>query len=315
MASGQIATVFGGTGFIGRSVVRRLARLDYIVRIATRDPESARSLQTQGRVGQLVPLAVDSGDAEAITRAVTGSQVVVNAIGILFERQAGDFERIHAETAGRIARCAAAAGVSRMVHVSAIGAHLESSSAYARSKAVGESEVWRGFPTATILRPSVVFGPEDHFFNRFAKLARLLPLVPVVGGASRFQPVYVGDLADAVSAATQQASAMGRVYEIAGPRVATFRELLGYMLEVTGRRRIIVEIPPGVARLQAIIGEQLPKPPLTRDQLRLLAHDNVASPEALGLRDLGIEPRSLESVLPSYLAQYRTGGRKAPQPT
>ena len=314
MASRRIATVFGGSGFIGRYVVQRLARLDYVVRIATRDPEGARALGTQGRVGQVVPLAVQTGEDAAVARAVAGADAVVNLVGILFERRAGDFYRTHAEAPGRIARAAAAAGAAHLVHVSAIGADAEGDSLYGRSKAAGEAAVRQAFPTATILRPSIVFGPEDKFFNRFAGLSRVLPFVPVVGGSTRFQPVFVGDVADAVVAALQQESAASRTFELGGPRVATFRDLLGYMLEVTGRHRRIVEIPAGLAKLQATIGERLPNPPLTRDQLILLDRDNVVSVGAPGLEALGIVPKSLEAILPGYLTRYRAGGgRRAAQ--
>ena len=312
MATRRIATVFGGSGFVGRYVVQRLARLDYVVRIATRDPEGARSLVTQGRVGQVVPLAVDPGEEAAVMRAVAGADAVVNLVGVLFERRTGDFGRVHTEIPERIARAASAAGAAHLVHISAIGADAEGESLYGRSKAAGENSVRGVFAAATILRPSIVFGPEDHFFNRFAGLSRVLPFVPVVGGATRFQPVYVGDVADAVVAAIEREGVAGQIFELGGPRVATFRELLGYMLEVTGRRRRIIEIPAGLARLQATIGEKLPNPPLTLDQLVLLGRDNIVTPGSLGLGDLGITPRTLEAVLPSYLTRYRAGGGRRP---
>ena len=314
MATRRVATIFGGSGFIGRYVVQRLARLDYIVRIATRDPERARPLVTQGRVGQVVPLAVDLGEEAAVARAVAGADAVVDLVGILFERRAGDFGRVHAEASGQIARAATAAGAGRLVHLSAIGADAGSASEYARSKAAGETAVREAFPSATILRPSVVFGQEDHFFNRFAGMARILPFVPVVGGGTRFQPVHVGDVADAVAAALEREDAAGRTYELGGPRVATFRELLGYMLEVIGRRRRVIEMPAGLARFQATIGERLPNPPLTRDQLLLLGRDNVVSPGVPGFVELGLSPTTLEAVLPGYLGRYRVGGGRRPSP-
>jgi uncharacterized protein YbjT (DUF2867 family) len=310
----KIATVFGGSGFIGRYVVRGLARAGHTVRVAVTDPGGARFLQTQGKVGQIVPLAAGVADDDAVARAVAGAGVVVNLVGILFERRAGDFARLHAEGAGRVARLSAAAGAARLVHVSAIGADPASPSAYGRTKAEGEAAVRAAFPSATILRPSIVFGPEDAFFNRFAGLARMLPFMPVIAGETRFQPVFVGDVADAVLAAAGRDDAPGRTYELAGPRSATFRELLRYVQEVTGHRRPMVDIPIGIARLQARFGEFLPNPPLTRDQLLMLGRDNVPAPGALGLEQLGIQPKALEAVVPSYLTRFRTGGGRRPSP-
>ena len=308
----RIATVFGGSGFIGRYVVKRLAREGHTVRVAVTDPGGARFLQTQGKVGQIVPLAAGVTEEEAVARAVAGADLVVNLVGILFERRAGDFQRLHAEGAGRVARLSAAAGAARLVHVSAIGADPASPSAYGRTKAEGEAAVRAAFPSATVLRPSIVFGPEDGFFNRFAGLARLLPFMPVIAGDTRFQPVYVGDVADAVLAAAERDEAPGRTYELTGPRSHTFRELLRYILEVTGRRRPLVDIPMGFARLQARLGEFLPNPPLTRDQLLMLQRDNVPAPGTPGLAELGIQPKALEAVVPSYLTRFRAGGGRRP---
>lgn len=308
----RIATVFGGSGFIGRYVVKRLAREGHTVRVAVTDPGGARFLQTQGKVGQIVPLAAGVTEEEAVARAVAGADLVVNLVGILFERRTGDFQRLHAEGAGRVARLSAAAGAARLVHVSAIGADPASPSVYGRTKAEGEAAVRAAFPSATILRPSIVFGPEDGFFNRFAGLSRLLPFMPVIAGDTRFQPVYVGDVADAVLAAAERDDAPGRTYELAGPRSHTFRELLRYILEVTGRRRPLVDIPMGLARIQARLGEFLPNPPLTRDQLLMLQRDNVPTPGAPGLAELGIQPKALEAVVPSYLTRFRTGGGRRP---
>jgi uncharacterized protein YbjT (DUF2867 family) len=310
----KIAAVFGGSGFIGRYVVKRLARAGYTVRVAVTDPGGARFLQTQGKVGQIVPLAAGVTDEDAVARAVVGADLVVNLVGILFERRAGDFQRLQAEGAGRVARVSAAQGVERLVHVSAIGADPASPSAYGRTKAEGEAAVRAAFPSATILRPSIVFGPEDGFFNRFAGLTRVLPFMPVIAGDTRFQPVYVGDVADAVLAAAERDDAPGRTYELAGPRTATFRELLRYILETTGHRRPLVDIPMGLARLQARLGEFLPTPPLTRDQLLMLQRDNVQASGALGLADLGIQPKALEAVVPTYLTRFRAGGGRRPSP-
>lgn len=304
----KVATVFGGSGFIGRYVVQRLAAQDYVVRVATRDPAGARFLQTQGRVGQIVPLAASVTDEAAVARAVEGAQVVVNLVGILHERRAGDFQRIQGEAPGRLARAAAAAGAEAFVHVSAIGADADSPSLYARSKAEGEKTALAGFPAATILRPSVVFGPEDAFFNRFAGMAALLPFMPVVAGGTRFQPVYVGDVADSVSAALTRPDARGATYELGGPRVMTMREVLRFVLETTRRRRRLVEMPMGLMRLQARLLQHLPNPPITPDQLLLLGRDNVAADGMPGLAALGIAPKAVEAVVPGYLRRFRPGG-------
>jgi uncharacterized protein YbjT (DUF2867 family) len=311
----KIAAVFGGSGFVGRYVVKRLARDGHTVRVAVTNPSGARFLQTQGKVGQIVPLAASVADEDAVARAVAGADLAVNLVGILFERKPGDFRRLHAEGAGRVARLSAAAGVRRLVHVSAIGADPESPSAYGRTKAEGEAAVRAAFPSATILRPSIVFGPEDQFFNRFAGLGRVLPFMPVIAGNTRFQPVYVGDVADAVLAAAEREDAPGETYELAGPRSLTFRELLRYIGEVTGRRRPLVDLPMGLARIQARLGEFLPTPPLTRDQLLMLQRDNVPAPGAPGLAELGISPKAIEAVVPTYLTRYRTGGGRRPSPT
>jgi NADH dehydrogenase len=223
---------------------------------------------------------------------------------------AGDFHRLQGEAPGAIAAAAKAAGVEHFVHLSAIGADAASPSLYAKSKAEGEAGVRAAFPEATILRPSVVFGPEDQFFNRFAGMA-MLPVMPVVAGDTRFQPVYVGDVADAVAAAIADPAARGKTFELGGPRVMSMRQVLRYILDVTGRRRPMIALPEGFVRLQARLGELLPTPPLTRDQLILLGKDNVVSPNALGFQALGIEPKAVEAIVPAYLARFRVGGQRA----
>jgi uncharacterized protein YbjT (DUF2867 family) len=306
----KVAAVFGGAGFIGRQVVQRLARLGYVVRVVGRNPEAARALMTQGMVGQVVPLAADLREDAAIGRAVAGAELVVNLVGILAEGRPGDFQRLQGELPGRIGAAASAAGVRRMVQISAIGADAGSPSAYARSKAAGEAAVKASFPGVVILRPSIVFGPDDHFFNRFAGMARMLPFMPVVCGDTRFQPVYVGDVADAVLAGLTQDGIEGRTYELGGPRVASFRELMAMVLDLTGRRKRLVEIPDGLVRLQARIGEHLPGKPLTRDQLAQLRRDNVVSEGAEGFAALGLEPRAMDAVVPGYLSRFRRAGRQ-----
>ena len=310
MATRSVATVFGGSGFIGRYVVKRLAAQGHIVRVAGRNTEAAKPLMTMGRVGQVVPLYVSLGNQAAVERAVEGADMVVNLVGILAEQRAGDFQRIQADGPAQIARAAAAAGVVRMVQVSAIGADASSPSMYARTKAAGEAGVRASLPGATILRPSLVFGAEDQFFNRFGAMAMTLPVMPVIQGDSKFQPVYVGDVADAVVAGLMRPDTVGQIYELGGPRVWTFRELLAWILHETRRNRPLIDIPMGLARIQARLGELLPSKPLTRDQLLMLGRDNVVSAGMRGLSDLGITPTPVELIVPGYLDRYRAGGGK-----
>ncbi len=306
-AGRRIATVFGGSGFIGRYVVQRLAQQDYIVRVAVRDPVGARFLQTQGRVGQIVPLAAPVTDAAAVARALEGAEVAVNLVGILYERRPGDFERLQGQAPGLVAQAAKAAGVRSFVQLSAIGADPASPSLYATSKAAGEAAVLAAFPEATILRPSVVFGPEDGFFNRFAAMARL-PFMPVVAGETKFQPVYVGDVAEAVTTALADPAARGKTYELGGPKVMTMREVLRFILETTRRRKPMVDMPMGLMRFQAGVLQRLPNPPVTLDQLLLLERDNVVAEGTPGLAELGIAPKAVEAIVPGYLKRFRPGG-------
>ncbi len=299
----KVATVFGGHGFIGRYVVERLAREDWVVRVAGRRAGDAGALMTQGRVGQVVAVRAGLGDEAAVARAVAGAGLVVNLVGILAEGRPGDFQRVHADGAGRAARLAAAAGVERFVQVSAIGADAASPSAYGRSKAAGEAAVRAAFPQAAIIRPSIVFGPEDQFFNRFAGMAALLPFMPVVRGAVRFQPVYVGDVADALLRA-----APGVTYEVGGPEVASFRALMRLVLDITHRHRPLVAMPEALVRAQVALTAWLPNPPLTRDQLLMLERDNVCTAGMPGLAELGIVPKAMAAVVPGYLSRFRRGG-------
>jgi uncharacterized protein YbjT (DUF2867 family) len=312
MVTRRVATVFGGSGFIGRYVVKRLAQQGYIVRIAGRNTEAARLLKPMGAVGQIVPLFASLSNEGTVKRAVEGADIVVNAIGILTESGSATFMAIHKDGAERIARLAAANGVGRMVHISAIGADVNSPSRYGSSKGLGEQAVLGAFPSATILRPSLVFGPEDRFFNRFAEVARLSPIMPVICGETKMQPVYVGDVAAAVTAALATQAAMGRTYELGGPRVWTFREILAFILKQTRRNRRLVDIPMGVARLQAGIMQYLPGKPLTPDQLLMLERDNVVSDGSLGLPDLGIAPTPVELVVPPYISRFQPGGGRRP---
>jgi uncharacterized protein YbjT (DUF2867 family) len=305
----QRVAVIGASGFIGRYVVKRLAGRGSVVAAVVRDAERARFLQPMGDVGQIASLRADLRDERRLATALAGCDAVINLVGILFERRGESFAAIHHEGAGRVARLAAAAGARKLVHVSALGADPGSPAEYARTKAAGEAAVRAAFPSAVILRPSVVFGPEDDFFNRFAEMALYSPVLPLIGGGRmRFQPVYVGDVADAVMAALDRPEAAGRVYELGGPRIYSFREILELVLAATRRKRLLVPLPWGLARLQAGVVELLPNPPLTRDQLRLLERDNIVAPGALTLADLGLQPTSAEAILPSYLDRYRRGG-------
>lgn len=307
-------TVLGGAGFIGRYVVKRLAQHGAVVTVASRHASEALFLTTMGDVGQIALVDAGLADEAALAAALAGADAVVCAVGILYERGKQRFEAVHHQGPARLARLAAAAGARQFVHISAIGADPASPSAYGRSKAAGEQAVKAAFPTATILRPSLVFGPEDDFFNRFAAMARVSPALPLIGGgATRFQPVYVGDVADAVEAALDKAEAGGCTYELGGPKVYTFRELMVLLLAEIGRKRSLMNLPFGLAALEAAVLEWLPKPPLTRDQVRSLQRDNVVAPDALGLADLGLTPTSLELVLPTYLDRFRRHGRYAHQ--
>jgi uncharacterized protein YbjT (DUF2867 family) len=310
----RVVTVFGGSGFVGRYVVQRLAALGATVRVPARRPERALFLKPLGAVGQIVlePWSPRAGDAE-LARHLVGSTHAVNLIGILHEsRSGGGFDEIQGRLPGRIAAAAAAGGALGLLQVSAIGADPASASAYARTKAEGERRVREAFPDATILRPSIVIGPEDGFFNRFATLARMLPALPLIGGGqTRFQPVYVGDVARAVVAALQRDGCQGMTYELGGPRVYTFAELMRYMLQVLGRRRLLLDVPFGLATLQAGVLELLPQPLLTRDQVELLKQDNVVTPGMPGLEALGINPTPIELIVPQYLARHRATPARA----
>jgi NADH dehydrogenase len=258
----------------------------------------------------VTPLAVDIRSERAVAAAVAGADAVVNLVGILYEKGGRSFQAIHAEGAERIARLAKAAGVKTFVQMSALGAAADAAADYARSKAAGEAAVRRHYPDARIVRPSIVFGPEDDFFNRFAAMARFAPALPLVGGGGmKFQPVYVGDVAEAIRRCVEDPATAGKTYELGGPRALSFAELLRRMLKEIGRRRLLLPLPFALARLQAMFLEWLPVPPLTRDQLKLLKTDNVVSAGALTLADLGITPQGLDAILPTYLARYRPGGR------
>ena len=314
---GRLVVVFGGSGFVGRNVVRELARRGWRVRIAVRRPHHALFLRPMGAVGQVQLVQANLRDRRSVAEALKGADAVVNAVGILFQQGPQKFDAVQAEGAAAIAELARDEGVGAFVHLSAIGASSDSESLYARSKAEGEKAVRAACLSSTILRPSIVFGPEDDFFNRFAAMATAFPALPLIGGgATRFQPVYVDDVADAVAAALERPDAAGKTYELGGPRVYTFRALLELMLSMIGRKRLLAPLPFAVAPAVGFFGEAwglLPfmKPPITRDQIRLLKTDNIVSEGALTLADLGVAPRTVEAILPSYLYRYRKYGQFA----
>ncbi|MGK2285468.1 complex I NDUFA9 subunit family protein [Pedomonas sp. V897] len=302
-------TVFGGSGFLGRHVVQRLAAQGHRVRVAVRRPDLAAFLKPLGHVGQIQIVTVNVRDPESVARAVAGATGVVNLVGILSESGQQKFEKVHVDGAANVARAAAAAGCRSLVHVSAIGADAASEVGYARTKALGEARVREAFPQATILRPSVMFGPEDTFLNRFAGLIKMLPFVPVICGATRFQPVYVGDVAEAaVRSLLDPARYGGRTFELGGPAVRTMREILAYVRQEIMSKKELVTIPDALARIQAAVLGLLPRAPLTTDQLRMLQRDNVAAPGSEGLDAFGIEPTPMEAIAPRYLVLYRPKG-------
>ncbi len=336
----RLVTVFGGSGFIGRHLVRRLAAEGWTVRVAVRDPEGAQFLTTFGHMGQIVPVFADIGRDETVRAAVRDAEAVVNLVGILYERRRGAFHRVHVDGARNVAAAAQQAGVTTLVHISALGADPASPSLYARTKAEGEQAVGAAFTAATIFRPSVIFGPEDSFFNRFAKMARVSPALPVVSGDAlrlrkvdgrhvfepfgsggpRFQPVYVGDVADAIMECLRSPARAGHTYELGGPRIYTMKEVMELVLRVTERRRLLVPVPLPLAHVEAMVLQLLPNPMLTTDQVKLLRHDNVVSGNLPGLERLGIVPTAAEVIVPTYLSRHRpiesqsTMTRPPPQP-
>ncbi len=314
--SATIVTVFGGSGFVGRHVVRELANRGYRVRAAVRHPSRAGFLRTMGLPGQVEAVYADIKDDESVARALSGAGMAVNLVGILYESGKQKFDALQAEAAGRIAWSAKAKGVDRLVHVSAIGADAESPAKYASTKAEGEAAVLDAFPEAVILRPSIIFGSGDGFFNRFAAMAKFSPALPLLGGGhTRMQPVYVDDVADAVCSALEDTSTSGKTYELGGPKTYSFKELMEIVLLETRRKRILAPIPWAIARLQGRVLGMLPAPLLTLDQVRMLETDNVVSETATSenrtIEDLGITPKSVEAIVPGYLWMYRRQGQYA----
>ena len=309
----KLVTVFGGSGFVGRHVVRMLVKRGYRIRVAVRRPDLAGHLQPLGRVGQIHAVQANLRHAPSVEAAVRDADVVVNLVGVLFEGGKQRFESVHAHGAEAVARAAAAVGAS-VVQISAIGADENSPSLYARTKAAGEKRVLEAVPAAVILRPSIIFGPEDSFFNRFAAMARIAPILPLIGGGlTRFQPVFVGDVAAAVAAAVDGKTTPGVPYELGGPEVHTFKELMQFLLATVERRRLLVPVPFPLAKIMGGFLGLLPRPLLTTDQVALLKRDNVVSDAAKRqgrrLEDLGIDPISMQAVVPTYLWRYRKAGQ------
>ena len=311
----KLVTIYGGSGFVGRYIARRLAKEGWRVRVAVRRPNEAHFVRPYGVVGQVEPVFCNIRDDESVRAVMRQADAVVNCVGILDNDGANRFDAVQAEGPGRIARIAAEEGVAHMVHISAIGADPESDSDYSRTKGEGEAKVLAAFPGAVILRPSIVFGPEDQFFNRFAAMTRLGPVLPIVGPATRFQPVYVDDVAKAAVLGVAGKAAPG-IYELGGPDVDTFRELMVQMLGIIRRKRLVLGLPIWVGRVMGTVFDGikgvtlgLVRGPVTRDQVRNLARDNVVAEGAKGFGDLGIVPTSLEAVLPEYLWRFRPDGQ------
>jgi uncharacterized protein YbjT (DUF2867 family) len=304
--SSLIVTVVGGTGFLGRYVVQELARAGHTVQVIARHAEQATYLKMYGFPGQIVLQNGDVTKSGTLKEALKRSQAVVNLVGVLYERgKRQRFSTIHAQCPEQLAKIARECGIRKFVHVSALGVDQAVFSHYARTKATGEKAVMASLPSATILRPSVIFGPEDNFYNQFARMASISPALPLIGGGkTKFQPVYVGDVARAVVYALTHKEAEGQVYECVGPRVYTFREILEYIQQLKGTRRCLLPIPNAAAKVIGFFGEWLPKPPLTRDQVRLLRHDNISLGSLKGFKDMGMTPAAVESIVPTYLIRH-----------
>jgi len=314
----KLVTIIGGSGFVGRYIARRLAKDGWRVRVAVRRPNEAIFVRPYGVPGQVEPVACNIRDDASVRAVIRGADAVVNCVGTFRKGGRNNFDAVQVEGAARVARLAASEGVAHLVQISSIGADPSSDSEYSRSKGEGEAAVLAAFPGAVILRPSVIFGTEDQFFNRFAAMTRMGPILPVVGASTRFQPVHVDDVAQAAVMGVTGAAAPG-IYELGGPEVDTFRGLMGRMLKIVQRRRAVINLPFFLARIMAFGFDMIEAVTLglienkmiTRDQVRSLAHDNVVTPGAKGFADLGITPTAMEAVLPEYLWRYRPSGQYA----
>lgn len=312
--SDKLITVIGGSGFVGRHVVRALAKRGYRIRVACRRPDLAGHVVPLGVPGQIVPVQANVRYPASIAAACDGAFAVISLPGVLYSSGAQSFDAVHVFGASSVAKAAKTAKAQLLIHLSAIGADENSTSAYARSKAEGEKAVRTAFSGATIIRPSIVFGPEDNFFNQFAKMARFSPALPLIGGGvTKFQPVFVGDVAEAIGTLIDHGVADGKTYELGGPEVMSFKQILQYILETTQRRRLLLPIPFGVAKIMGALAGLLPKPALTTDQVESLKTDNLVSASATKdgrtLEGLGITARTVEAIVPSYLYRFRKAGQ------
>lgn len=302
----KIITVFGASGFLGRSVVQRLAQQGALVRVAVRNTDCANHLRVYGDVGQIMPIRVALGDTEAIEAVCKGAHGVINLLGILYEKGASTFEAVHVKAIENIAKSCKKYDVKRLIHVSALGADLHSKSNYARTKALGENKGRTAFPEITIIRPGLLFGAGDDFLNRFADLAKVTPLLTLFDkGNTKLQPIYVGDAAQGIVKALKDSSTKSKTYELGGDQTFTFKELMILMLKFTGRPKPIISFPAFMGTAFSYILQFMPKPLVTPDQLRFLKSDAVVAKKAKTLRDLGIVPKHLEAVVPQYLACYK----------
>ena len=310
----ELITIIGGSGFLGSHIVRTLDKRDYRIRVAVRRPDLAGHLCPLGMIGQIMPVQANVRYPASLDAACAGATAVINLVGILAPSRQQNFETIHIAGAKAVASAARKAGAQTLTHVSAIGAERESPSLYARSKAQGEEEIRRIFPEATILRPSIVFGPEDSFFNRFAAIAKLSPVLPLINrGNTKFQPVFVGDVAKAVTVIIDGEKRFAATYELGGPEILSFREVMAFTLKAIERKRLLLPVPLAIIKAQAAILQMLPNPPLTLDQLRMLERDNVVGEQAKAegrvFKAFGIKPRSIEAIVPEYLTRFRRTGQ------
>ena len=312
--SDRLITIIGGSGFVGRHIVRALARRGYRIRVACRRPDLAGHLQPLGNTGQIMAVQANVRYPASLAAACEGAYAVINLTGVLYSAGAQSFDAVHAFGAEASAKAARAARARVFIQMSAIGADANSSAEYARSKAEGEARARANFPGAIILRPSIVFGPEDGFFNRFAEMARFSPFLPLIGGGeTKFQPVFAGDVGEAVARLVDAGEADGKTYELGGPEAFSFKELMQFTLDTIGRSRLLLPLPWGIAKVQAAIMGLLPKPLLTLDQVEMLRHDNVVSEaarrEQRTLEGLGVTPQGIEGIVPGYLYRYRKAGQ------
>lgn len=311
--STRLVTIFGGSGFLGRHMVRALAAEGWRVRVAVRRPNNALFLKPMGRVGQIQLMKANVHDEDSVRAALKGADAAINLVAVLYQSGSQRFESLHVEAAERIARAAAEMGVGRLLHVSGLGVDRNERSRYAQTKVRGEERVREAFPGATIFRPSIVFGPEDDLFNKFAWLARLSPILPLIGGGgTKFQPVFVGDVARATVRVLDDGSTAGKTYELGGPEIMTLKDIMALVCKETHRSRILLPVPFALARAKAVFLGLLPKPLLTLDQVRLLETDNVVSEGAATFRDLGIAPEAAGGIVPSYLWRFRKHGEFEP---